>query len=194
MDRRVEKTRVAIFNAFQNLLMKKSYPKITVQDIIDDANIGRSTFYAHFETKDALLYALCTDMFQHIFSRDLEEEETHDFSLLEGEPIPMMTHILYHLKDNKKLLPGILKGEGANLFWDYFSIYFQEFIQDYLLTNLSSEIKDLPLDFIQQQITGSFIELIKWWLQREMNDSPEKIILYYQKINTFFQMENSNKK
>ena len=66
MDRRQKRTRKAIFIAFNDLLSNKAYDKITVQEIISAADIGRTTFYAHFDTKEALLEALCEDLFLHI--------------------------------------------------------------------------------------------------------------------------------
>lgn len=102
MDRRQQKTRAAIFEAFTELLAVKSYNKITVQEIIEKANIGRSTFYAHFETRDDLVKALCDDLFQHVFSKALEAEKTHDFSLAGGGHHIILVHILYHLRDSRK--------------------------------------------------------------------------------------------
>ena len=66
MDRRQQKTRQAIFTAFEHLLATTPYDKITVAAIIDAANVGRSTFYAHFPTKDDLFKALCDAICAHV--------------------------------------------------------------------------------------------------------------------------------
>ena len=101
MDRRQRRTRSLIFRAFSALLEKKNYSSITVQDIIDEADIGRSTFYAHFDTKDELLKALCTDIFDHVFSEAILSEEKHDFSH-HSSFRDRITHILYHLQEKQQ--------------------------------------------------------------------------------------------
>ena len=116
MDRRQLKTRKAIFSAFSVLLEQKRFNQITVQEIIDQANIGRSTFYAHFGTKDDLLCELCADMFRHVFSEHLAMEETHDFSASTNELKERITHVLYHLKDNRVEIMRLLSGESRELF------------------------------------------------------------------------------
>jgi AcrR family transcriptional regulator len=68
MDRRIAKTRKAIFQAFLSLLNKKGYDDMRVQDVIDKADVGRSTFYAHYASKEALLEELCHDLFHHLFT------------------------------------------------------------------------------------------------------------------------------
>ena len=67
MDRRSQRTRRAIYEAFSGLLARKKYSQITVQEILDAADIGRSTFYAHFSTKEDLLREICDELFGHIF-------------------------------------------------------------------------------------------------------------------------------
>ena len=61
-DRRIGKTRKALKEALTDLILEKGYEAVTVQDVIDRADVGRSTFYAHFVDKDDLLMAILADL------------------------------------------------------------------------------------------------------------------------------------
>jgi AcrR family transcriptional regulator len=117
MDRRQQKTRVAIFKAFSTLLETKRYSNITVQAIIDEANIGRSTFYGHFDTKDELLKVMCTDIFSHVFSDELMSEKTHDFSGGNQGLEVKLTHILHLCKIVKRTLWGFYPAKAGHSLW-----------------------------------------------------------------------------
>lgn len=175
MDRRQQKTRDAIFMAFEKLLAEKSYGKITVQEIIDGANVGRTTFYAHFETKDDLLREMCTDLFEHVFSDHPGAETTHDFSLAEGDPGTIVTHILYHLRDSKRNLAGLLNGDSSEVFLHCFKQYINELVTVYLLSGLERSNRELPEDFLMNHISGSFVNMVQWWIRTGMKQTPEEL-------------------
>src|SRR6186713_2598586 len=61
-DRRVSRTRRALKEALTDLILEKGYEAVTVQHVIDRADVGRSTFYAHFLDKDDLLMAILADL------------------------------------------------------------------------------------------------------------------------------------
>ena len=55
VDRRIQRTRQLLEDALIALILEKGYDKITVQNIFDQANAGRSTFYSHSLDKDDLM-------------------------------------------------------------------------------------------------------------------------------------------
>lgn len=175
MDRRQQKTRQAIFSAFRNLLARKNFGNITVQEIIDEANVGRSTFYAHFETKDDLLKAMCNDIFEHVFSGDLKQESNHDFSHEEYDFEKEITHILYHLQDNKINLKGLFSCESGDIFMNYFKGYLHEMFSGYV-KELSYHAPD---DYVLNHAVCSFSETVKWWITSHEQYSPEQVTAFF---------------
>lgn len=175
MDRRQQKTRSTIFRAFNHLLEKKRYSSITVQEILDEANIGRSTFYSHFETKDALLKEMCTAIFDHIFSNELHSETSHDFSSSGHGLKEKITHLLYHLKDNRGNIQGILTGESGELFMRYFKEYLTAMFEQYP----ESIKKDVPREFAMNHLVGSFAEAVKWWIAGDMKMPADELADHY---------------
>lgn len=175
MDRRQQKTRKAIFDALGKLLESKRFENITVQEIIDTANIGRSTFYAHFETKDELLKAMCTDVFHHIFISELPQESEYGFSQGSQNLELKLGYILYHLRESKSNLKSVLSGESGELFLYYLKQYLYDLFERY-----QEEFNPaVPKDFLLQHLAASFAEAVKWWMKEDTNHSPEEVAHFF---------------
>lgn len=173
MDRRQRKTRAAIFAAFTKLLDTKNYASLTVQEIIDEADIGRTTFYAHFETKDELLKAICSDIFDHVFSDEILREAHHDFSGHDGFR-DRLTHILYHLQEEQQSIRGILSGECGDVFMRYLKEYLYRIFDGQI-----AEIAGIPKEYRLHHAVSSFAETVRWWLKGHSEYSPEQISAFY---------------
>jgi AcrR family transcriptional regulator len=57
-DRRVQRTRELLQKALIELISERGYDAITIQDIVDHANVGRTTFYLHYNSQDVALKIL----------------------------------------------------------------------------------------------------------------------------------------
>lgn len=177
MDRRQKKTREAVFTAFHALLERKRFSEITVQEIIDEADVGRSTFYQHFATKDALLEAMCAEMFAHVVSAHPYTEATHDFSHASGEE-SVLTHLLYHLRESRQDLEGILSDQSGEVFLRYF----RQYLNDVFLAQYGRKIEQcraVPAGFLLNHLSCSFVELVNWWIRNGMRQSPEELEQYF---------------
>lgn len=180
MDRRQQKTRAAIFSAFTGLLAEKSYSRITVQEIIDGANVGRSTFYAHFETKDDLLKALCEELFGHIISSAADCTHTHGLYSDGTAPESVFCHLLQHLQENDRNIIGLLSCESSEIFLRYF----KDSLNDLIETQFAGRgrLPDIPQDFLVNHISGSFVEMVLWWIKGRMKQTPAELDRYFRAV------------
>lgn len=175
MDRRQKKTRKAIFNALNNLLQNNKFENITVQQIIDNADIGRSTFYAHFETKDDLLHAICLAIFEHIINDELPEEAIYkSYDELESLELKL-GHLLYHLKNNNANIKGILKSESSTIF----IISLKKYLLDLFNKYIHKIRLNIPNDFLINCLVGSFVETIRWYLLNDISYTPKEVAHFY---------------
>ena len=179
MDRRQERTRRAIFQAFYQLLEKKSYGKITVQNILDIANIGRSTFYAHFETKDYLLKDLCEELFGHIIDTAMGLPHGHYHYSCGNTTDSVFLHLLRHLQENDRHILELLSSQNNDLFLRYFKSNLKKLIVSQYAEKGQFQNSKLPEDYLVNHITSSFVETISWWLSHNMEESPEQITEYF---------------
>lgn len=180
MDRRQKKTREAIFTAFVTLLSKKNYNQISVQEIIDAADVGRTTFYAHFETKDFLLKELCEELFNHIIDSAMGLPHGHYHYSSGNAKDSVFLHLLRHLQENDHNILGLLSSQNNEIFLRYFKSNLKKLI----LTQYEDKelMSKLPKDYLINHISSSFVETVDWWLSRKMKESPETITEYFLKV------------
>lgn len=179
MDRRQRKTREAIFSAFTELLSKKDFNQITVGEIIEKADIGRATFYAHFETKDFLLKELCEELFCHIFDaiNNRQREHKHIFDC--DAPDSVFLHLFQHLQKNDNNILGLLSCQNNELFLQYFKNNLKKLVITQLPLFESKKSEKLPESFWINHISATFVETLKWWLNNGRKESPETITEYF---------------
>lgn len=179
MDRRQRKTREAIFTAFTALLSRKNYNQISVQEIIDEANIGRTTFYAHFETKDYLLKDLCEELFGHIIDTAMGLPHGHYHYSCGSKTDSVFLHLLRHLQENDGNILGLLSSQNNEIFLRYFKDNLKRLIVIQYAEKGLLKNSTLPEDYLVNHISSSFVETVDWWVNHQMKETPEQITDYF---------------
>lgn len=177
MDRRQRKTREAIFAALTDLLSKKDFGQITVGEIIEQADVGRATFYAHFETKDYLLKELCGELFCHIFDSREGQNHRHIFNC--EAPESVFLHLFQHLQRNDNHILRLLSCRNNELFLQYFKGNLYQLIESQLPLFAARKDPRLPEDFWISHIAATFVDTLRWWIDNGMEQSPEVITDYF---------------
>src|SRR6266849_6669114 len=108
MDRRVARTRAMLQRALNALTLKKGYEAITIEDICEAANVGRSTFYAHYTGKDDLRRSGLENLRSLLVDRQRDAlaaaGDIRDRSL--GFSLTMFEHARDHLELYRALVGG----------------------------------------------------------------------------------------
>ncbi|MDQ0194726.1 TetR/AcrR family transcriptional regulator [Paenibacillus wynnii] len=165
VDRRVQKTRALLHEALLDLIVEKGYEAITVQDIIERANIGRSTFYFHFEDKEKLLRG-CIDQLFHFLqiSPKSSSEEKLNGNIHFQFSLAMLQHVQSH-----RLIYTAVVGKQSGVVVLYH-------MKKMLKTVISEEIdqlyerdllKKLPTGVLTAHILGSFWTMLNWWMEQK---------------------------
>ncbi|HEX9388969.1 MAG TPA: TetR/AcrR family transcriptional regulator [Anaerolineales bacterium] len=170
-DRRSQRTRHLLGEALVALIREKDYNTITVSDIIERANIGRSTFYAHYRDKDDLFVGELERVIEVLSHRIPNQEEIPFFPSL---------GLFRHVGEEYELYKALLWTPGIDLLIKHMQKSLSNRIEQGLQ---KSERKfDIPLPILASFIAGSFLTLLKWWLENKMIYSPEEMDKIFQNL------------
>lgn len=150
------------------LILEKHYDSITVQDIIDRANVGRSTFYVHYRDKEDLLFSDWKS-FLDFFVSHLNWN-----NLPNGNFVPFR-ELLYHLKDFHPFYRALVKSQKIERLYKTGSIYLAELIQKELTERFDNLLVKIPLPILANYLSTEIFAQLRWWLDNNMLYSPEEM-------------------
>ena len=175
-DRRTQRTQQTLFDALIDLLKVKHYDAISVKDIIEKANVGRSTFYAHYQTKDDLLKS----GFERVLDMLLEQVVFDGAArILTLDSAPLFRHAQSHAELYRTLAWGtgfeVITTQGQ-------ASLGEKFRQRFSLLVSSDRQPTVPLSALSYSLSGSLLILLKWWLENGMPCTPETMDGIFQQL------------
>jgi AcrR family transcriptional regulator len=176
VDRRSQRTRGLLSSALVELMLQKRYDEITVQDIIDRANVGRSTFYAHYLDKEDLLVSDFTRVLDSLSQQLRHEGDIHS--------APTLTPFFEHVRNHVQLYKALSRGGGIDLLYQKGHARLRQNIEQHLGELLpAGSASGAPLPLVAHYLAGTILTMLQWWLDHEMPYSPEQMdALFYQLI------------
>ncbi|MEW6401631.1 MAG: TetR/AcrR family transcriptional regulator [Chloroflexota bacterium] len=176
IDRRIQRTRQLLQDALVALILQKGFEAVTVQDVIDRANVGRSTFYAHFQDKEDLLHSGFEQMRVHF------EEFFNQKGMDHESPWALSLSMFEHAENNRQLYKALAGKQGGNIAITNIQKYLLAYMRDHLAELLKSAKKSMPPEILAHYLASSFTALLAWWLNNDSLLSAEQMNDYFRQL------------
>lgn len=163
LDRRIRKTRVAIRSAVKRLLQTEGLEQFTIKDIAEQADIGYTTFFRHFPSKEAALADLADSVADELLAESLPLLTSQDSRA-------SCLALCHHIQANRSVWAALLCGGAAG------------FVRASLARVTLDRAREWP---VQQSwlpassgtllATGMLVEVLTWWLTHAPDLPPEAV-------------------
>jgi AcrR family transcriptional regulator len=196
IDRRVQKTRKLLQDALIELVSEKGYESITIKEILDKANVGRSTFYAHFQDKDQLLHSILArldELFEQHKIQFLElAKKRGSFKSMEQLLALSPTLSLFQfVGQNHRFFKAMLGNQGYGIFakpvYDYVFAHVHGIFtgsDDEVMAHLhepfkkfvlSKKYSSLESEIAAHYFVSALMGILVWWVEKNMPCTAEEI-------------------
>jgi AcrR family transcriptional regulator len=175
-DRRKNRTVAALRVALIELILEKHYDTITVQDIIDRANVGRSTFYTHFRDKEDLLIGDWKKFLGLIAPHiDLDAAPNGRLAPIEG--------LMMHLKDYHAFYRALVRSGKTERLFNLGIEFLAELIEEKIIVSgRDAENLWVPPSICAYYLALQIFGFLKWWLDRDMPYTPAEMGKMFQQL------------
>ena len=176
-DRRVRRTRKLLHDAFITLTIEKGYEKTTIQDILDRADVGRSTFYAHYPDKAALLTASFDGMHEQLLRQlaDVPSSSTIDVAL----PAALLFEHAYR---NQRVYRALCGHQGGAVVQRHLRSLIGDLLRKHLRPELNAGDTEVPADIAAEFYTSAALGLLVWWIAHGFCNGPTWLAATYRTL------------
>lgn len=169
IDRRVRRTRQTLHETLMRLTVERGYDEITVADIAAAADVGRSTFYAHFTDKDDLLRSAVGTL------RSALMQQHAAAGIDSGGPdriLGFSRFMTAHLAEQRILYQALMRGRAGPILLDFIRHALCDIVQAELATGMKSANAPLDDELTVQFLVGGYMSVLTWWLDRGGKEPP----------------------
>lgn len=180
-DRRIQRTKQLLRDAIVALILEKGYDDITIQDILDRANMGRSTFYAHFRDKEDLLLSGFQVLFEAFQKEYRRTTSTGSDPAQVGRELSLF--FFRHAGSHRGLFKAMIGERGGKFILEHAQKFLAQFIREHMIEELANRQNiNLPVDLISHYIAGSYLSLLTWWLDHDLPYTAEQMDALFQQL------------
>lgn len=181
-DRRVQRTRELLQKALIELISERGYGAITIQEIVDRANVGRTTFYTHYSSKNDLFMSCHEAVVSELDAGLLYPHPLSREELLSPEAPEGMTSAFRHLEDARARLFPIFRGKDGPLILRRIRDWSAQEIEANLRAAFAEADSALPLDVLANYLAGAQLALVQWWLEKPRPHTPENLARAFHRL------------
>jgi AcrR family transcriptional regulator len=159
-DKRIRRTHERLGLALMELIQQKPIDEVTVQEVLDRASVGRSTFCLHFRDKHDLLLSQL-EQFLEVQSTALSARKEQSHRIVPVE------EMFAHIGQAKKLYRALADSGRLTDFFDLGQGYFARGIE--LRLRESQRLPKLQQNELTARacaLAGSLLSLLRWWMDR----------------------------
>lgn len=166
-DRRIRRTRDTLGDALVALMQEKDFDDITVQEVLDRAGVGRSTFYVHYRDKHDLFLSDAEEFFE-MMSGALTRHKASPKRLLPVE------EFFSHVREVREFYAAVAKSGKLDDLKELACGLFARSIEERLKM---AGVKMEPTRRSAQAyaLAGSFFSLLDWWVDQGMKADPKEM-------------------
>jgi AcrR family transcriptional regulator len=183
IDRRVVRTRAMLQQAHISLILEKGYDAITVDDICNAANVGRSTFYAHYTSKDDLRRSGLEHLRKELVDR--QKDALAKSGNIRDRSLGFSLAMFEHARDHIDLYKALVGGRGGAIALGTIRQILSDLVRNELATTVDRKSVDvIPREFAVQYVVGAFMAVMTWWLDGGAKLPPQRIDAMFRRLAT----------